>query len=95
MKLFVKLYESSEYHVVPCKEGEETVSCLLSEIAKRITGVEPSYQLRLVAAGGGAVLCPSDKISDVLSDGDFVIVGKFSVSETWCGYDRDTFGDPV
>ena len=78
MKLFVKLYQSSDYHVVPCKE-EETISYLLSEIAKRIEGVEPSYQLRLVAAGGSGVLCPTDKIKEVLSDGDYLLVGKFKV----------------
>ena len=78
MKVFVQVYGSSDYHVVPCKEEEdETISYLLSEIAKRTGGVDPSYQLRVVAAGGGAVLCPSDKIRDVLSDGDYLIVGKF------------------
>lgn len=75
MKLFVKLYTSSDYHVVPCK-GDETVSCLLSEIAKRISGVESNYHLRLVAAEGGAMLCPSDKVGDVLKDDDYLIVGK-------------------
>ena len=84
MKLFVKLYKSSNYHVVPCKEGDEAVSCLLSEIAKRINGVESSYRLSLVSAGGGAVLHPSDRIRDVVSDGDYLIVGKFNVSETAC-----------
>ena len=82
MKVLVKLYGSSDYHVVPCKEGDETVSYLLSEIAKRISGVDPSYQLRVVADGGGAVLCPSDKIRDVLSDGDYLIVGKFHSNYT-------------
>ena len=77
MKLFVKLYESSDYHVVPCNEGEEeTISYLLSEIAKRIDGVDPSYQLRLVAAGSSAVLCLTDKIREVLSDGDYLLVGE-------------------
>lgn len=80
MKLFVKLYTSSNYHVVPFK-GDETISCLLREIAKRINDVDSSsYCLRLACAGGGAVLCPSDKVGDVLSDGDYLIVGKFSIS---------------
>lgn len=80
MRLFVKLYTSSDYHVVPFKEGDETVSSLLIEIAKRIDGVDSSYHLRLVSVGGGAVLCPSDKVKDVLSDEDYLIVGKFNVS---------------
>lgn len=81
MKLFVKLYTSSNYYVVPCKEGDETISCLLSEITKRISGVDTSYQLRLVSGGADAVLCPSDKIRDVLNDGDYLIVGESSISE--------------
>jgi len=81
MKLFVKFYTSPDYHVVPFTEGDETVSCLLKEIAKRISDVDPSsYCLRLVCAGGGAVLCPSDKVRDVLNDGDYVTVGKFNIS---------------
>ena len=77
MKLFVKLYTSSDYHVVPFKEGDETVSCLLKEIAKRINDIDSSYHLRLVStAGGGAVLCLTDRVRDVLSDGDYLIVGK-------------------
>ena len=79
MKLFVKLYTSSNYYVVPCK-GDETISCLLSEITKRISGVDPSYQLRLVSSGGGAILCPSDKLRDVLNDGDYLTVGEFNVN---------------
>ena len=74
MKLFVKLYKSSDYHAVPCKE-DETVSNLLSEVAKRINDVAPGYRLRLVSVGGGAILFPSDKIRDVLNDGDYLIVG--------------------
>lgn len=84
MRLFVKLYTSSDYHVVPFKEGDETVSFLLSEIAKRISGVDSSYHLRLVSAVGGAVLCPSDKVRDVLSDEDHLIVGKFNVTGISC-----------
>ena len=84
MRLFVKLYTSSDYHVVPFKEGDETVSCLLTEIAKRINGVDSSYHLQLVSAGGSAVLCPSDRVRDVLKDDDYLIVGKFNVIGLLC-----------
>ena len=76
MKLFVKLYKSSDYHVVPCNE-DESVSNLLGEVAKRISDVAPGYRLRLVSVGGGAMLNPSDKIRDVLNNGDYLMVGKF------------------
>jgi len=75
MKIFVRLFTTGDYHVVPAK-GDETISALLIEVSKRIANVQTSYRLRVVTAGGGALLSGSDKVKDVLKDGEHVIVGK-------------------
>jgi len=74
VKVFVRLFTSKDYHVVPAHE-DETVSALLTEVSKRIADVQTSYCLRVVSAGSGALLSFSDKVKDVLRDGDHIIVG--------------------
>jgi len=74
MKVFVRLFTSRDYHVVPTQE-DESVSALLTEVSKRVADVQTSYRLRVVSAGGGALLSNSDKVREVLRDGDHVIVG--------------------
>ncbi|XP_065910340.1 histidine ammonia-lyase-like isoform X2 [Dysidea avara] len=74
MKIFVRLFTSGDYHVVPT-QGDESISTLLTEVSKRIANAHTSYCLRVVCAGGGAILNSSDKVKDVLRDGDHVILG--------------------
>jgi len=74
VKVFVRLFTSEDYHVVPTQE-DETVLTLLTEVSKRVAGVQTSYRLRVVSAGSGALLSCSDKVKDVLRDGDHIIVG--------------------
>ncbi|KAG7173174.1 Histidine ammonia-lyase-like [Homarus americanus] len=80
MKVSVRL--RGEWLQVPCKTGKETVSWLGEETLRRYMKLKPATHVpnktEAVASvrktRGGAILDPSDNVSDVLDDNDFVSV---------------------
>ncbi|XP_045623762.1 LOW QUALITY PROTEIN: histidine ammonia-lyase [Procambarus clarkii] len=80
MKVSVRV--RGEWLQVPCKTGQESVSWLGEESLKRFMNLKPATHVpnkvetvaRVRKTLGGAILDPSDLISDVLDDNDFVSV---------------------
>ena len=82
MKVSVRV--RGEWFAVPCREGKLTIGWLGEESLRRYLKLKPStlvpgkdenvYEVRKTQ--GGAILDPDDFIKHVLSDEDFVSVGK-------------------
>ncbi|XP_050696685.1 histidine ammonia-lyase-like [Eriocheir sinensis] len=80
MKVSVRV--RGEWLQVPCKTGNETVAWLGEESLRRYIKLKPSTHVpnrtenvaRVRKTRGGAILDPSDSVSDVLDDNDFVSV---------------------
>ena len=75
MKLFIHYKDA--WNVLPCGDGENKVSWIISEMKTRLQIVQDEIVCQIMLENGKpGQLNKDDRIKDVLQDKDFVYLGK-------------------